>query len=320
MVKSAKHNPARGHRTTSERSTVLGRAFRIEPINVDSVFSVLDAVSWLGDADVGRIAQFAGVDARTAGKVVKNCVLFRLVNRKNANFSMAVPYPFKGSKDEKKAVIREALLKLPLVFHLRQFLSFGENSAVALRKAATMIGIEPYDEGAVSPILKWARELEVLEASVTTEALVDAATETKERRHRGHDERIVAFLSHSSADKVFARRLAADLTAQGITIWLDEENILVGDSITEKIGQGLAQSDFFLIVLSANALASEWLKKELNQALIAEVEKRKVHILPVRIDASEIPPLLKDKHFADFAKSYTEGFEKLLTAMKRRDT
>jgi hypothetical protein len=39
------------------------------------------------------------------------------------------------------------------------------------------------------------------------------------------------FLSHSSADKPFARRLAGDLRARGVRVWLDEAEIGIGDSL-----------------------------------------------------------------------------------------
>lgn len=49
---------------------------------------------------------------------------------------------------------------------------------------------------------------------------------------------------------------------------MDEQNMLVGDSVPEKIAQGLAESDFFLIVVSDNSVKSEWVKRELNTAIV----------------------------------------------------
>ena len=68
----------------------------------------------------------------------------------------------------------------------------------------------------------------------------------------------IAFISHSSKDKPFIRKLVADLTAEGVSVWLDEQRIRVGDSIPERIGQGLAESDIFLIALSENSVGSDW--------------------------------------------------------------
>jgi hypothetical protein len=157
-----------------------------------------------------------------------------------------------------------------------------------------------------------------LDPELVPEDLVNRAVSQKEQRHSTEKDQIVVFLSHSSKDKPFVRQLAADLTQEGITVWLDEQRILVGDSITEKIGQGLAQSDFFLIALSKDSVHSEWVKKELNQALITEVEKREVHILPVKLSDCEIPTLIQDKKYADFSMSYKQGLIDLVTAMRNR--
>src|SRR5207248_344407 len=126
------------------------------------------------------------------------------------------------------------------------------------------------------------------------------AVKTKERRHVTDARKIVAFLSHSSKDKPFIRQLASDLAKADIDTWLDEQRILVGDSITEKIGQGLAQSDYFVIALSENSVGSAWVQKELSGALLREVERRKVVVLPIKLSDCDVPEMLKDKKYADF--------------------
>jgi hypothetical protein len=111
------------------------------------------------------------------------------------------------------------------------------------------------------------------------------------------------------------RQLAADLTKAGITVWLDEQRILVGESITQRISQGLAESDFFLIALSDASVGSQWVQKELNAALLKEMEKRKVVVLPIKLSECAVPPLIRDKKYADFSASYKEGLKELLRAM-----
>jgi hypothetical protein len=92
--------------------------------------------------------------------------------------------------------------------------------------------------------------------------------------------------------------------------------IKVGESIVEKVGQGLADSDYFLIALSENSVNSQWVKKELNQALLKEIAERKVKILPIKLSDCEIPPLIKDKKYADFSGNYKTGLNELLIAMR----
>jgi hypothetical protein len=128
-----------------------------------------------------------------------------------------------------------------------------------------------------------------MEPGVIVEDLLKDAETSKELRHKKHAAERVAFLSHSSKDKAIIRQIAADLSAEGIAVWLDEQRIHVGDSIPEKIAQGLAQSDFFLVALSEHSVGSEWVKRELNNALVQEIHKRKIAILPLKLTPCEIP-------------------------------
>lgn len=300
----------------SKSPSAKSNSQRFEPAKLDSLFMVLDAIAWLDAPSSSQVAQFAGIDPRTAGKLLKNAVQIGLVDALGSGYVLVLPYPYKGSQDQKQAVVKEALVLLPLLTGVRQFLRLGDKMEVALRKAATIAGILPFVPADLNPLLLWAQSLGALQPSLVAEDLVDAAETKKERRHQEEKDQRVAFLSHSSADKVFIRQLAADLTANGISVWLDEQRIRVGDSIPEKIAQGLAESDYFLIGMSQKSSESAWVQKELNNALMSEVQRRKVHILPLKLDDTAMPPIIADKKYADFSKSYKAGLDDLLTALK----
>jgi hypothetical protein len=289
---------------------------RFEPVKLDSLFVVLDAIAWLDTPSNGQVAQFAGIDPRTAGKLLKNACQIGMVDSIGSGYALVLPYPYKGSKEQKEAVVKEALVRLPLLTGVRQFLRLGDKTEVALRKAATIAGTTPFVPSDLNPLLEWAQSLGALQPSLLAEDLVDAAESKKELRHEEERDRRVAFLSHSSLDKPFIRQLAADLTANGVDVWLDEQRIRVGDSIPEKIALGLAGSDFFLIGMSEHSASSPWVQKELNNALVNEVQRRKVHILPLKLDDSPMPQIVADKKYADFSKSYKAGLDDLLNALK----
>jgi len=85
-------------------------------------------------------------------------------------------------------------------------------------------------------------------------------------------------------------------------VWLDEQRIHVGESITGRINQGLAESDFFVVALSMGSVDSERVKKELNGALIEEAERRKITDFPIKLDDCEIPTILKDQSRESWAR------------------
>jgi hypothetical protein len=169
---------------TTKRGTAATNSQRFEPARLDSLFIALDAIAWLDAPSSGQVAQFAGIDPRTAGKLLKNAVQIGLVDVVGTGYVLVLPYPYKGSQDQKQAVVKEALVRLPLLTSVRQFLRLGDKTDVALRKAATIAGISPFVPADLNPLLEWAQSLGALEPSLVAEDLVDAAETKKERRHQ----------------------------------------------------------------------------------------------------------------------------------------
>ena len=89
------------------------------------------------------------------------------------------------------------------------------------------------------------------------------------------------FLSHNSADKPFVNRLAKDLQNAGIRVWLDEAEMRVGDSLIERIADGIEAADYLGIVLSPRSVNSSWVQRELNIALSREINDRSIKVLPI---------------------------------------
>lgn len=289
---------------------------KFEAVRLETLFPVLDAIAWIGHPTTSQVAQFAGIDPRTAGKLVKNAVQINLIENGEEGHSLNLPYPYKGSHEQKATVVREAMVKLPLLTSVRQFLKLGDDIDVALRKAATIAAIVPFVASDLKPLLNWATQLDALDINLLPEDLITEAEDKKDARHHENKNSRIVFISHSSVDKPFVRQLAGDLAAEGIGVWLDEQKIRVGESIPEKIAQGLAESDYFLIAISKKSMSSEWVRKELNNAMISEVKRRKVHVLPLKIDDTDMPDIISDKKYADFSISYKSGLDELLTAVK----
>jgi hypothetical protein len=120
------------------------------------------------------------------------------------------------------------------------------------------------------------------------------------------------FISYSSKDRAFATRLASDLKAKGLRVWFDQWELKVGDSLISKISSGVSSNDYLVVVLSKSSIASEWVRKELNAALMRELTEKRVVVLPVLIENCQIPPFLSDKVYADFRGDYISGLNRLL--------
>jgi len=127
------------------------------------------------------------------------------------------------------------------------------------------------------------------------------------------------FLSHNSADKPFVRKLARDLSKFDVHCWIDEAEIKVGDSLIQKIGEGITDCEFLGVVLSPNSTSSEWVKRELEIALNTEIAGRKIKALPILLADCEIPPFLQGKVYADFRRAYNSGLSSLINRLAPKD-
>ncbi|MGD2247286.1 MAG: TIR domain-containing protein [Candidatus Methanofastidiosia archaeon] len=123
------------------------------------------------------------------------------------------------------------------------------------------------------------------------------------------------FLSHSGKDKAFVKKLAGRLLHDGFLVWYDDWEIHVGDSIIEKMNYGISSSDFLVVILSRNSVKSKWVEKELNAAVIKEIDSKGIFILPILLDKCKIPPLLSDRKYADFSQNSDFAYQQLIEAI-----
>lgn len=122
------------------------------------------------------------------------------------------------------------------------------------------------------------------------------------------------FVSHSHADKPFVRKLIADLSARGVSLWFDELELSPGDSLIERIQDAILHAPYFLVILSKASVGSNWVRKELNTALALELKLGTKLIIPAVIEDCELPPFLMEKLYVDFRTGYEAGLFQLLNA------
>ena len=115
------------------------------------------------------------------------------------------------------------------------------------------------------------------------------------------------FISHASEDKdEVARPLAEALRENGLTVWYDEFELRIGDSLRRKIDKGIANSNFGIIVISRDFISKGWTNYELD-GLITRAVNGEQTMLPVwhnvtKREVINYSPSLADK----LARSTTE--------------
>jgi hypothetical protein len=126
---------------------------------------------------------------------------------------------------------------------------------------------------------------------------------------------IKLFICHSSKDKPFVRRLKKELTSFRLDVWVDENEIKVGDSIFSAIANALKQSDYVLLIISPNFGLSQWAQTELESAFGLEITHKTKKILPCLIKETELPLLISGRKYANFSKKFRNGLIELVDAI-----
>lgn len=106
------------------------------------------------------------------------------------------------------------------------------------------------------------------------------------------------FISYRSQDpdRTLARQFYETLKSAGHDVFMAAESIRLGDNWSQRIDQELEQSDYFVLLLSANAAMSEMVIEEVRRAkeLRDASASHKPAILPIRVQLPMNAPLNYD--------------------------
>ena len=91
------------------------------------------------------------------------------------------------------------------------------------------------------------------------------------------------FISYSSKDEEFARRLHGRMREAHLRVWFAPEDIQAGKKLHEQIETAIRVYEKLLIVLSNASLKSEWVMTELRKARRAERQSGKRKLFPLRL-------------------------------------
>lgn len=138
-------------------------------------------------------------------------------------------------------------------------------------------------------------------------------------------------ISYSDQDLTFAQRLHADLRQHGVRCWFAPENMQIGDPIRTRIEESILAYDKFVLVLSANSLASAWVADEVEAALDKERRQKSKVLFPITLDnafedsySAWAKKIRRERHIGEFRRwtnpdVYSTGFKRLLRDLKAEE-
>src|SRR5260370_12989054 len=101
------------------------------------------------------------------------------------------------------------------------------------------------------------------------------------------------FISYSSTDEEFARRLHRDLQGEHVRCWFAPHDVRGGRKLYEQIDQAIHLQDRVLLVLSPHSMNSEWVKTEIAKARKRELQEKRQVLFPIRLTSFELIRVLK---------------------------
>jgi hypothetical protein len=110
----------------------------------------------------------------------------------------------------------------------------------------------------------------------------------------GSGKPLLVYLAHGSEDKeTIVRPLARRLMEKGIEVWLDEWEIRAGDSLRQKMEEGLGDCTHFVVVLTPTSMTKPWVNAEIDAAFVRRVSGVS-KLIPLRcgVEMSSLSPFL----------------------------
>ncbi|WP_331375444.1 toll/interleukin-1 receptor domain-containing protein [Sinorhizobium chiapasense] len=102
-----------------------------------------------------------------------------------------------------------------------------------------------------------------------------------------------AFLSYSFDDGDIARRIANSLMEHGIDVWWAEWEMKAGDSLRQRIDEGLAGCTHFIVLLTPGSQKKPWVNQEMDAGLVKRIAGQARFVaLRHELPASQLPALL----------------------------
>jgi hypothetical protein len=116
--------------------------------------------------------------------------------------------------------------------------------------------------------------------------------------------KLIPFLCYAKENSTAVREFREHMKAEPwIDPWFDEEDILPGQMWEERVTEGVHNSHAVIVFLSSIAVKSEgFFQKELKLALDAAAEKPDgtIFIIPIRLDACDVPERLMPYQYVDY--------------------
>ena len=114
------------------------------------------------------------------------------------------------------------------------------------------------------------------------------------------------FLSYRSSSRPWVLNLYDVLTELGYKVFLDQYNLIAGDTIVSKLEDALSESQAGIFIWSNLIKDSEWVRNEYIRLESRKNQKKDFQSVFIKLDKTELPPFARNRIFIDFS-DYPDG-------------
>ena len=137
------------------------------------------------------------------------------------------------------------------------------------------------------------------------------------------------FISYTTKDSEFTKRLHADLQARNIKTWFAPENLKTGDRFHSRIDESIRIHDKLVLILSEHSIESAWVRREVEAAIEREDREKNDVLFPIRLDdtifdskESWANDIKRSRHIGDFRNwklhdDYAVALDRLVRDLKK---
>jgi len=120
------------------------------------------------------------------------------------------------------------------------------------------------------------------------------------------------FLSYSRSDQTYALRLAKDLRAQDVAVWVDQLDIRPSEHWDRAIERAVRCCRGLIVILSPRSVASDNVADEISYAIGAGKP-----VMPIMIEWCDLPLRITRMHVIDATGPYDKALQQVLAELKR---
>jgi uncharacterized protein YjbI with pentapeptide repeats len=139
------------------------------------------------------------------------------------------------------------------------------------------------------------------------------------------------FISYSTHDEEFAKRLHSDLQDKGVRCWFAPHDLRIGKKILDAVDAAIRLRDRVLLILSERSINSEWVEDEVTAGFEEERKRKEEVLFPIRLDDAVMETgeawaaKLRARLIGDFRQwknhdAYQQSFQRILRDLTKDQT